>query len=156
MWSRKIFYSAVFVCLVLLSFTISSSQAEDTTDQILTQVDDILNANPLKAGEKIQMINIAQDDTVSSVLIRFAEGAEVKPHFHKTHDEIVYVIKGSGQMLVNDKWADVKPGTVHFNPMNKVHSTRNTGKDPLVVLSIYTPSMKEPDRNFVESKTEQK
>ena len=150
MWSRKLFYSAVFVCLVLLSFTISSSQAEDTTDQILTQVDDILNANPLKAGEKIQMINIAQDDTVSSVLIRFAEGAEVKPHFHKTHDEIVYVIKGSGQMLVNDKWADVKPGTVHFNPMNKVHSTRNTGKDPLVVFSIFTPSMKEPDRNFVE------
>ena len=150
MWSRKIFYSAVFVCLVLLSFTISSSQAEDTTDQILTQVDDILNANPLKAGEKIQMINIAQDDTVSSVLIRFAEGAEVKPHFHKTHDEIVYVIKGSGQMLVNDKWADVKPGTVHFNPMNKVHSTRNTGKEPLVIFSIYTPSMKEPDRNFVE------
>ncbi|MGA2937263.1 MAG: cupin domain-containing protein [Syntrophobacteraceae bacterium] len=150
MWSRKIFYSAVLACLVLSSFAISSAQAANTADQILTQVDDILNANPLKADEKIQMINIAQDDTVTFFLIRFAEGAEVKPHFHKTHDETVYVIKGSGQMLVNDKWIDVKPGTVHFNPMNKVHSTRNTGKDPLVVFSIFTPSMKEPDRNFVE------
>jgi mannose-6-phosphate isomerase-like protein (cupin superfamily) len=150
MWARKIFNWAILVCLVLLFFAVSSAQAANTTDQILTQVDDILNANPLKAGEKIQMINIAQDDTVSFVLIRLAEGAEVKPHFHKTHDEIVYVIKGSGQMLVNDKWIDVKPGTVHFNPMNKVHSTRNTGKDPLVVLSVYTPSMKEVDRNFVE------
>ena len=150
MWARKIFNWAILVCLVLLFFAVSSAQAADTTDQILTQVDDILNANPLKAGEKFQMINVAQDDTVSSVLIRFAEGAEVKPHFHKTHDEIVYVIKGSGQMLVNNKWIDVKPGTVHFNPMNKVHSTRNTGKDPLVVLSIFTPSMKEVDRNFVE------
>lgn len=150
MWSRKIFYSAVFVCFVLFSFEITSSQAANTTDQILTQVDDILNANPLKEGEKVQIINIAQDDTVSFVLIRFTEGAEVKPHFHKTHDETVYVVKGSGQMLVNDNWIDVKPGTVHFNPMNKVHSTRNTGKDPLVILSIFTPSMKEPDRNFVE------
>jgi quercetin dioxygenase-like cupin family protein len=150
MWARKIFNWAVLVCLVLLFFAVSSAQAANTTDQILTQVDDILNANPLKAGEKFQMINVAQDDTVSFVLVRFAEGAEVKPHFHKTHDEIVYVIKGSGQMLVNDKWIDVKPGTVHFNPMNKVHSTRNTGKDPLVVLSIFTPSMKEVDRNFVE------
>jgi len=150
MWSRKIFYSAILACLVLLSFAIGSAQAANTTDQILTQVDDILKANPLKAGEKFQMINVAQDDTVSLVLVRFAEGAEVKPHFHKTHDEIVYVIKGSGQMLVNSKWIDVKPGTVHFNPMNKVHSTRNTGKDPLVVLSIFTPSMKEVDRNFVE------
>ena len=50
MWSRKIFFSAIFVCLVLLSFAIGSSRAADTTDQILTQVDDILNANPLKAG----------------------------------------------------------------------------------------------------------
>ena len=150
MWARKIFNWAILVCLVLLFFAVSSAQAADTTDQILTQVDDILNANPLKAGEKFQMINVAQDDTVSFVLVRFAEGAEVKPHFHKTHDEIVYVIKGSGQMLVNNKWIDVKPGTVHFNPMNKVHSTRNTGKDPLVVLSIFTPSMKEVDRNFVE------
>lgn len=150
MWGRKIFKWSVLVCLVLLSFAISSSQAANTTDQILTQVDDILNANPLKVDEKIQIINVAQDDTVSFVLIRFTEGAEVKPHFHKTHDEIVYVIKGSGQMLVNDKWMDVKPGTVHFNPMNKVHSTRNTGKDPLVIFSIFTPSMKEPDRNFVQ------
>jgi mannose-6-phosphate isomerase-like protein (cupin superfamily) len=150
MWSRKVFYSAVFMCLVLSSFAISSSQAANTTDQILTQVDDILNANPLKEGEKIQIINVAQDDTVTCLLIRFTEGAEIKPHFHKTHDETVYVIKGSGQMLVNDKWIDVKPGMVHFNPMNRVHSTRNTGKEPLVIFSIFTPSMKEPDRNFVE------
>ena len=150
MWSRKVFYLAVFMCLVFSSFAISSSQAANTTDQILTQVDDILNANPLKEGEKIQIINVAQDDTVSCLLIRFTEGAEVKPHFHKTHDETVYVIKGSGQMLVNDKWIDVKPGMVHFNPMNRVHSTRNTGKEPLVILSIFTPCMKEPDRNFVE------
>ncbi len=150
MLGRKIFKWALPVCLVLSFLAICSAQAANTTDQILTQVDDILNANPLKAGEKFQMINVAQDDTVSFLVIRFAEGGEVKPHFHKMHDEIVYVIKGSGQMLVNDKWIDVKPGTVHFNPMNKVHATRNTGKDPLVVLSIFTPSMKEPDRNFVE------
>jgi len=150
MWGRKIFNSAVLVCLVLSSFAMCSAQAANTTDQILAQVDDILNANPLKADEKVQMINVAQDDAVTFLLIRFTEGAQVKPHFHKIHDEIVYVIKGSGQMLVNDKWIDVKPGTVHFNPMNKVHSTRNTGKDPLVILSIFTPSMKEPDRNFVE------
>jgi len=136
--------------LVLSFFAISSAQAVNTADQILTQVDDILNANPLKPDDKIQMINVAQDDTVSFFVIRFTEGAEVKPHFHKTHDEIVYVLKGSGQMLVNDKWIDVKPGSVHFNPMNKVHSTRNTGKDPLVVFSVFTPAMKEPDRNFVE------
>lgn len=150
MWDGRFFKLALFVCLILTTLAMNSSQAADTTDQILTQLDDILNANPMKPDEKMQGIDIAQDDTVSFRLARFAEGAEIKPHFHKTHDEIVYVIKGSGQMLVNDKWVDIKPGTVHFNPMNKVHATRNTGKEPLVVLSIFTPAMKEVDRTFVQ------
>jgi len=150
MWGRKFFKLALFVCMVLTALAMNSSYAADTTDQVLTQFDDILKANPMKSGEKIQGIDIAQDDTVSFRLAQFAEGAEIKPHFHKTHDEIVYVIKGSGQIFVNNKWVDVKPGAVHFNPMNKVHATRNMGKEPLVVLSIFTPAMKEPDRNFVE------
>jgi len=46
----------------------------------------------------------------------------------------------------------VKPDTFHFNPMNKVHATKNTGNEHLVILSIFTPSMKEPDRYFVDVK----
>jgi mannose-6-phosphate isomerase-like protein (cupin superfamily) len=34
--------------------------------------------------------------------------------------------------------------------MGKVHSTKVTGNEPLVVISIFTPAMKEPDRHFVE------
>jgi mannose-6-phosphate isomerase-like protein (cupin superfamily) len=83
-------------------------------------------------------------------VLRLAEGALVKSHFHKTHNETVCVIKGTGQTMINDKWVDIKPGTVHFNPMGKVHATKNTGNEPLVVISIYTPAMKEPDTNFVE------
>jgi quercetin dioxygenase-like cupin family protein len=64
------------------------------------------------------------------------EEAEVKPHFHKTHNEMIYVLKGLGQMLINGKWIDVKPGTFHFNPMNKVHATKNTDKEELVIFSI--------------------
>jgi len=83
-------------------------------------------------------------------VLRILEGAEVKAHFHKTHDETVYVIKGTGRMLVNDKWVDIKPGTLHFNPMGKVHHTKNTGNETIVVISIYTPAMREPDSQFVQ------
>jgi mannose-6-phosphate isomerase-like protein (cupin superfamily) len=83
-------------------------------------------------------------------VLRLVEGVEVKNHCHKTHNEIVCVIKGIGQTMVGDKWVDIKPGTVHFNPMGKVHATKNTGNEPLVVISIFTPAMKEPDRHFVQ------
>ena len=96
------------------------------------------------------MINIVQDDTTTINVARFVEGAEVKPHFHKTHNEMIYVLKGSGQELINDKWIDIKPGSFHFNPMNKVHATKNTGKGELVFFSIFIPSMKETDRYFVK------
>jgi quercetin dioxygenase-like cupin family protein len=138
--------------LVLSFVTASPAKAANTTEQILTQIDDILKANPLKATDKIQLINVVQDDTVTINVVRWVEGAVLKPHIHKTHNEMVYVLKGSGQMFINGKWIDVVAGTFHFNPMNKVHATRNTGKEDLVVLSIFTPAMKEPDRHFVDEK----
>jgi mannose-6-phosphate isomerase-like protein (cupin superfamily) len=71
-------------------------------------------------------------------------------HFHKTQDETIYVIKGKGKMLVNNKWVDIKPRSFHFNPMGKVHSIKNIGNEPLVIISIFTPAMKEFDRHFVQ------
>jgi len=143
----------VFFAGLVLSFAnITPATAASTPEQILTHVDDIIAANPLKATDKLQMIKVVQDDLTTVYVATLVEGAEIKAHFHKTHNEMVYVLKGSGQMLIDGKWIDVKPGTFHFNPMNKIHATQNTGKEHLVIFSIFTPSMKEPDRHFVDAK----
>jgi mannose-6-phosphate isomerase-like protein (cupin superfamily) len=152
MKTRIIITWAIFACLVLSFVNASPVKAANTTEQILTQIDDILKENPMSPKDKVQMINVAQDDTITINVARLTEGVEIKPHLHKTHDEMVYVLKGSGQMFINGKWIDVKPGTFHFNPMNKVHATKNTGKEHLVIFSIFTPSMKEMDRYFVDTK----
>jgi quercetin dioxygenase-like cupin family protein len=141
---------AVVICLIILITTATNGKAADATSQLVAQVDDILNANPLKPGEKFQMINIAQDDTVSLYVVTMIGGHVVKKHFHKTHDETIYVTKGTGQLLVDDKWVDLKPGSLHFNPMGRIHSTRNTGNELLVFITVFTPAMKETDRNFIE------
>ena len=147
---RNITLCGIVVFLFIFLATLVSINAADTTSQIINHIDEILKDNPLKAGEKAQTITFAQDDTISLLVLRVTEGVWVKPHIHKTHDETVYIIKGTGQMLVNDKWVDIKPGSLHFNPIGKVHSVKNTGNEPLVVISIFTPAMKEPDRHFVE------
>jgi quercetin dioxygenase-like cupin family protein len=141
---------AVGICLFVFLTTATYAIAVDTTSQLVAHVDDILHANPLKAGEKVQMISIAQDDTVSLFVVSLVEGHVVKKHFHKTHDETIYVVKGNGQLFVDDKWVDLKPGSLHFNPIGKIHSTRNTGNESLVFITVFTPSLKETDRNFVE------
>lgn len=147
---RSMLIAGLVVGLILSFLIVVPAKAADTVDQLLTKVDDILSANPMKAGDKVQIITVAQDDTLTFNIARLNEGGEIKPHFHKTHSESVYVIQGNGQMLINGKWLDVMPGSVHFNPMNKVHATKNTGKDPLVIFSVFTPVMRETDRYFVK------
>jgi mannose-6-phosphate isomerase-like protein (cupin superfamily) len=146
---RNISICGIGVCLFFF-FALTTLHAADTTEQIINQIDEILKSNPLPAGEKIQRIKVAEDNTITVLVLRVVEGAEVKAHLHKTHDETVYIIKGTGRMLVNDKWIDIKPGTLHFNPIGKVHHTKNTGNEPLVVIAIYTPAMKEPDSHLVQ------
>jgi mannose-6-phosphate isomerase-like protein (cupin superfamily) len=147
---RNMTFCGIVIFLSIFLATSVPVKAADTTEQIIKHIDEILKENPLKPGEKAQTITFAQDDTISLFVLRATEGVVIKRHFHKTHDETVYVIKGTGQILVNDKWVDLKPGTLHFNPMGKIHSTKVTGNEPLVVISIFTPAMKELDRHFVE------
>jgi quercetin dioxygenase-like cupin family protein len=147
---RNITLCGIVVFLFIFLATLVSLNAADTTEQIIDQIDEFLKANPLPAGEKLQRIKVAEDNTVTVLVLRLVPGAEVKAHRHKTHDETVYIIRGTGQFLVNEKWVDFKPGTLHFNPMGKVHHVKNTGDELGVVIAIYTPAMKEPDFDFVK------
>jgi len=136
----------LITCLLFVATTaFAQSQA-----QVVGQVEEILKANLPVAGEKVKMIKVAEDDSVTFFIARIAEGAEVKSHFHKTHSESVYVIKGAGQLLIGGKFVEVKPGTVHLNSQTQVHSLKNAGSGELIILSIFTPALKEPDRHFVQ------
>ena len=52
-------------------------------------------------------------------------------------------------MTLEGKEIDIKPGSIHFNPMNKVHSLINTGSGDLVVFQGFAPAWEEPDRVLV-------
>ena len=142
-------WSIAFLFFFLSPFP--NLKAADTTVPIITDIDEILKANPIEAGKPVRLITVAQTEAVTIYVVRSVEGYFLKPHIHKTHDETVYVIKGKGQMLINDKWLDIQQGNVHFNPMGKVHSIKHAGgREELVVLSVFTLAMKEPDRHFVQ------
>ncbi len=122
----------------------------DTVGQIIAQVDEILKDNPVPAGEKSRAVKLVDDDGISILVSCMLEGAELKHHFHKTHAETEVFIRGTGQLLVGDRWVEVKAGSLHYNPANAIHAIRNTGAEPLVVLVVFTPGMKETDRHFTE------
>jgi mannose-6-phosphate isomerase-like protein (cupin superfamily) len=143
---RKIVILSIVICLSFLS---SLTYAQDIS-QVVFNLEEILKANPLEPGATKAQITKFEDDTATVLVIQNVVGMVLKPHYHKSHSETIYVAKGSGQIFSNDKWVDVRPGSLHFNPMGKVHGIKNTGNEPLVVISVFAPALKEPDRHFVE------
>ena len=86
------------------------------------------------------------------VMVRDAgKGTVIKNHFHSTTDEIVIVMGGSGEILINDVWTPVKTGDVHVNPRGNIHATRVTGTEDLKFISIFTPVLPAGgDNNYLE------
>ena len=71
-------------------------------------------------------------------------------HFHATADEIVIVVGGSGEILVNGKWMPVKAGDVHVCPRGVIHDTRATTEN-LRFISIFTPQLPPGgDANYIK------
>ncbi len=140
-------YVALCGTVVLLLFVfVASAHAADQFSQVIVNYADVLKANPMPAGAKAQTIKVAEDETATVFIGRFAPGFEAKPHFHKTHSETIYVIEGNGQMVIDGKTIEIKPGTVHFNAINKVHTVKNTGSVDIVVIQVFAPAWKESDR----------
>ena len=78
---------SIVISLFFFLFVLECSYAENTTSQIINHIDEILKANPLKEGEKFQLINIAQADTVALSVVRFTEG------FGPKHTSINHMMK---------------------------------------------------------------
>lgn len=148
-FKRRIRICGIGVCLLCCFAMSTLSHAGDANNQLVENVNKILAETPLKPGEKLQLIKVAEDDTVTIYVGRMIQGGQLKPHFHKSHAETVYVIRGTGQMLIDSKWVDLKPGSLHFNPIMKIHAPRQTGGEELVFISVFTPALKDPDRHFV-------
>jgi quercetin dioxygenase-like cupin family protein len=67
-------------------------------------------------------------------------GTVIDAHFHSVCDEIMVIVGGSGEILVNGEWRPVKRGDVHACPRGVVHATRAL-RESLQFLSIFTPHL---------------
>lgn len=55
-------------------------------------------------------------------------GGELEPHWHAT-DEVYHVVGGIGEVLLDDTWHSVEPGSTLFIPGNIRHAIRNVGDE---------------------------
>jgi quercetin dioxygenase-like cupin family protein len=73
----------------------------------------------------------------------------IPAHTHAKHEEVVYVVKGSGTMELAGEKKGVREGDIIYIPRKTVHAFTPKGKD-CQVLSIFAPAFDGKDRIFVE------
>jgi oxalate decarboxylase/phosphoglucose isomerase-like protein (cupin superfamily) len=81
------------------------------------------------------------DPAVSLMHVVLLPGQGHERHNHPDADEILYVLAGAGEQMVDDEQTfPVGPGQAIFIPKGAFHSTVNTGWEPMAILAIYAPA----------------
>jgi mannose-6-phosphate isomerase-like protein (cupin superfamily) len=80
---------------------------------------------------------------------RVASGSRTAPHYHRKTEEIYYILRGQGEMTINDQPQSVGPLDAIAIPPGAVHSILNTGSEPLVFLCTCAPAYEHEDTVLV-------
>ncbi len=82
------------------------------------------------------------DHTVNLIQVN----AFLSTHFHKEHDETVYILEGEGTFTIDGQAREVKAGDLLVIPRLAVHGFKNKGPAPAAAISIFTPRFDTADR----------
>ena len=78
---------------------------------------------------------------MSMGIAEFPIGVVAPPHSHEHEEEVCYIVSGEGQLWVGERIETLKRGVCVYVPPRIVHQTRNTGKDILKVLYVFSPPL---------------
>jgi quercetin dioxygenase-like cupin family protein len=81
--------------------------------------------------------------------VDFAPGASFPSHRHPG-EEIIYVLAGTIEYVVDGKPVIVKAGDVLFVPDSAFHAARNLGSEPAAELATYVLRKGEPLTEFAK------
>jgi quercetin dioxygenase-like cupin family protein len=77
----------------------------------------------------------------SMCMILVAPGETVRPaHSHPNGEEIIYIVRGSGKVMIEGVVEPVKQGSAVLFPQGKVHMLRNTGTEVMKVVCFFAPA----------------
>ena len=65
-----------------------------------------------------------------------APGCSIGMHTHATSSEIIFVLSGTGKMLIDDTEEILRPGDCHYCPQGHSHSFINEGAEDLVFYAV--------------------
>lgn len=80
-------------------------------------------------------------NNMSVCVITVAPGETVRPaHSHPKNEELIYIITGSGKVMIEDEVGEVRAGSAILFEQGKIHMLRNTGDVEMKVICFFAPA----------------
>lgn len=77
---------------------------------------------------------------LSCCVMRVQPGETVRPaHCHPNGEELIYVIRGAGQVYVDGTIAPVREGSAVLFEKGSIHMVRNSGEEEMKVICVFAP-----------------
>lgn len=105
----------------------------------------VIRTHPLPAGKKARLVPVGNSGRVAIGVLHLAPG-RLPAHYHAGRDEVVYVLRGRGEMLLGTEKRSVGPGDLVVLPQGTVHGVTVT--EPITALRMMAPpdDPRRPDR----------
>jgi len=95
-------------------------------------------------GRKLRWLvneNLLGAKHLSMCVIHVEPGQTVRPaHSHPNGEEVIYIVSGSGRVLVNGEISPVREGCAVLFPQGQVHMLQNSGKTLMKVACFFAPA----------------
>ncbi len=75
----------------------------------------------------------------ATMILRPGQSTGGADNVHEQSDQWLYVVSGVGEATVDGREVDLESGALPLIEAGEPHEIRNTGKAPMVTISIYTP-----------------
>ncbi len=124
----------------------------DVYSSTVQNIEEVANKNPLGKDEDIKITDVGENKTSSMHLIQVRENCEMYLHYHKRHDEVIYVKRGSGIATLDGTRYVVKPGSILQVTSKTMHKLLNTGNEVFVAVSVITPQYDGRDEKRIKDK----
>jgi mannose-6-phosphate isomerase-like protein (cupin superfamily) len=77
-------------------------------------------------------------------------GGATTAHYHRTTEELYYIVSGTGLMRIAEEEQAVRRGDCIVIPPGAEHKLTNTGAEPLVLLCCCAPAYSDEDTVLTE------
>jgi mannose-6-phosphate isomerase-like protein (cupin superfamily) len=87
------------------------------------------------------------------VVMRLQVGEEIGEEVHPDVDQIILIVEGKAQAIINGEERDLGEDELAFVPAGARHNVKNTGDEALKLFTVYSPP-EHPDGTIHRTKAE--